>query len=184
MRFERCFRTLVGPPCPEGVSEFDFTDGQVLGCFLSGFTRTDDKTYSVTVTACDPCGSQSSNAKLEGMSGQAIKYKSCTRTNPGQDGGGFCQFRVAPNAYAFNPPVGACPINYDAKGVVIDGGAAACAYTIPTRGSEMLTLAFDEFVGVCPHEYAEAHRNASSPYDLDATLEAFVDSFNNASLPI
>jgi hypothetical protein len=43
----------------------------VLGCFLSGFTANSDKSYSVTVTACDPCGSQSSNAKLEGMSGQA-----------------------------------------------------------------------------------------------------------------
>jgi len=55
----------------EDVSEYDFTDGEVLGCFLSGFTANSDKSYSVTVTACDPCGSQSSNAKLEGMSGQA-----------------------------------------------------------------------------------------------------------------
>lgn len=168
----------------EDVSEYDFADGEVLGCFLSGFEQKSGKSYSVTVTACDPCGSQSSNAKLEGMSKQAIKYKSCTRTKPGKDGGGFCQFRIAPNSYVFDPPVSVCPVNYDAKGVVVDGGAAACSHTIPTKGSEMLTLAFDEFVGRCPYEYTEAHRNATSPFDLDATLEAFVDSFNNASLPI
>lgn len=168
----------------EDVSEYDFNDGEVLGCFLSNFERKSGKSYSVTVTACDPCGSQSSNAKLEGMINQPIKYKSCTRTNPGKDGGGFCQFRVAPNSYVFDPPVSICPVNYDAEGVAVDGGAAACSHTIPTKGSEMLTLAFDEFVGVCPFEYTEAHRNATSPYDLDATLEAFVDAFNNASLPI
>ena len=168
----------------EAVSEYDFTDGEVMGCFLSNFEQKSGKSYSVTVTACDPCGSQSSNAKLEGMSGQPIKYKSCSRTKPGKDGGGFCNFRIAPNSYVFDPPITVCPVNYDTKGVVIDGGATACSHTIPSEGSEMLTLSFDEFVGRCPYEYESAHRNATSPYDLDANLEAFVDSFNNASLPI
>ncbi len=54
----------------EDVSEYDFNDGELLGCFLSNFEQKDGKSYSVTVTACDPCGSQSSNAKLEGMSHQ------------------------------------------------------------------------------------------------------------------
>ena len=70
------------------------------------------------------------------------------------------------------------------EGVEIGGGAAACAYTIPAQGSDMLTLAYDEFVGRCPYQYTEAHRNTSSAEDLDRTLEHFVDSFNNASLPI
>jgi len=168
----------------EGVSEYDYNDGEVLGCFLSNFKQHSDRSYTATVTACDPCGSQSSNAKLETLSKQPIKYKSCTRARPGKDGGGFCQFRVAPNTYTFTPPVNICPVNYDAKGVEIKGGAAACAYTIPAKGSQLLSLAYDEFVGVCPYDYTEAHRNATSALDLDRTLESFVDSFNNASLPI
>jgi hypothetical protein len=59
---------------------------------------------------------------------QAIKYKSCTRAKPGKDGGGFCQFRIAPNSYVFQPPVSVCPVNYDAKGVV--GPPCKCWNTV------------------------------------------------------
>jgi hypothetical protein len=50
--------------------------------------------------------------------------------------------------------------------------------------SENLVLKICFFKWVNLYRCTSAHRNATSPYDLDATLEAFVDSFNNASLPI
>jgi len=168
----------------QGVNDYNFNDGELLGCFISNFEVTDEKTYVVQLTACDPCGSQHANGKLEGWTGSPIKYKSCTRTNPGQDGGGKCQFRIPSGAYEFNSPVNVCPVNYDTVGQEIDGGASNCAYTIPTKASPLLSLEYTEFVGACPMQYREAHKNATSVIDLDATLETFVNSFNNITLPI
>jgi hypothetical protein len=51
------------------------------------------------------------------------------------------------------------------EGVENSGGAAACAYTLPAQGSDMLTLPYDEFVGRCPYQYTvgRCRLNLSNP---------------------
>jgi hypothetical protein len=81
---------------------------------------------------------------------------------------------------------GALPIPVHGRAVQVEPIKPA----LKAPGSERLKLNCDDVLSNFAFKFnlrrynTEAHRNTSSAADLDRTLEHFVDSFNNASLPI